>query len=215
MRGLSKLASRINDQLRRNRDRGMIDLESALTISGRAFTLSTRFGDDGENISNGDSIYFYLDNPEGSGYDYGLVFIPRSDGLSDIDISRGGVTEVTPGEHVEPFNKRESSGREFSGIARKTTTVRDGEYEHADGPHYVDDVIPGSGVGEPNVAGQQIDSFSMSIQEGSDLLFELTNQSGGNLDRMVVNTVVYELSADIIASTVKPNPGDSQKFIRE
>lgn len=158
---------------------------SVLINNGRAFAVSDRFSD----LGNGGTVDLFIDNPADSGYDYDAVLRPRATGLLDLDISFNA-TEDTQGAEATAENLKSSSSRTFSGDARKTETDTTGAYSHGD--TFIEDIIPGGGRGV-SIGGGYIDAISFTIDEGDNKLVRITNSSGGNLDRMAINALVFEV----------------------
>ena len=167
------------------RQQPVIDIETFLINKGRAFSFSSRYTD----IGNGDSTYLFLDNPSDSGYDYDIVLLPRATGLVDFDISFGATQN--DGTAVTPQNLKSGSGRTFTGTVEESTTG-DAGTRPTHGTTFIEDFAPGSEQGV-KVGGSVINAVSYTVDEGSNKLVELINGSGGNLSRMALNMVIYEV----------------------
>ena len=161
------------------------DLYSFLTNQGRGFTASSRYSD----VGNGDSVYVFIDNPAGSGFDYDVVLLPRSTGLVDLDVSFGATQN--DGTANAPENLKSGSSRTFSGTVEKSTTGDTGT-RPTHGNTFIEDFIPGAGSGV-NIAGSVIGSIGMTVDEGDNKLVEISNAAGGSLSRMAINLLFFEV----------------------
>lgn len=170
-----------------NRDNPTIDLLSYLTNQGRAFNVPARFTD----IGNGDAVNLFIDNPDGSGFDYDVVLLPRATGLVDLDVSFGATENDATATSV--VNLKSGSSRTFSGSASLFDETNDTGTPPAHGTSVVTDFIPGGGSGQ-NITAQVVDSTAFTIDEGSNKLLEITNSSSGTLKRMALNLLLYEVN---------------------
>lgn len=163
-----------------------IDLQTFLVNKGRAFSLSSRVND----LGNGESVFIHVDNPTGSGYDYDVVLLPRSTGRADIDISFGA-DSGDAGNEEPPQNLQSGSTRTFSGTAHISTSEDAGTLP-THGEMFIEDFVPGTGTGA-NIGAEVIDSVAFTIDEGGDKLLELRNESGGSVDRIGLNVILFEV----------------------
>ena len=164
-----------------------IDLQSFLINKGRGFTVSNRVTD---GLGNEESIFLYVDNPEGSGYDYDVVLLPRSSGRAEIDVS----FNASPGDAgivTAANNLKSGSPRTFSGTVEVSQTGDTGTLP-SHGTTFLEDFVPGSGMGT-NLAAQIIDAIAFTVDEGDNKLLELRNASGGNVDWIGLNVVIFEI----------------------
>ncbi|UHQ96475.1 hypothetical protein [Natrinema halophilum] len=164
-----------------------IDLQSFLINKGRGFTVSNRHT---AGLGNGESIYLFVNNPAGSGYDYDIVLLPRASGRAEIDVSFNADAGDT-GEAVTAHNLQSGSPRTFSGSVERSTTGDTGTLP-SHGTTFLEDFVPGSGMGT-NVAAQIVDSIAFTVDEGENKLLELRNASGGNVDWIGMNVVIFEV----------------------
>jgi len=168
------------------------DNVSFLITKGRAFSPLVRFKD----IGNGDSIFVHVDNPSDSGYDYNVILMARATGLADVDISfnptKNGANDAVSN------NLKSGSSRTFSGQVATFDETNDTGTSPSHGTTILEDFVPGTGRGIPNVFGQAINGAAITIDEGDSKLFQLNNDSGGQLDRMSLNMVVIELDGTYV-----------------
>lgn len=162
----------------------VIDIESFLINKGRAFTVSNRVS----NLGNGDSLYLYLDNPDGSGYDYDVVLLPRATSLTDLDVSFGATENDSTAATAR--NLKSGSSRTFSGTASTFNETADTGTAPSHGTTIYQDFIPGGTVGA-NISAQVVDAIGFTIDEGSNKLLQLMSESGGT--RVAMNVVVFEV----------------------
>lgn len=164
-----------------------IDIQSFLINKGRAFSPPIRFTD----IANGDSIFVHVNNPPTSGFDYDIVLLPRATGLADINVSLG--SSKNDANDVTSHNLKSGSTRTFTGQVATFDGTNDTGTAPSHGTTVVEDFVPGGGAGAPNLSAQVVDSIAVTIDEGDDKLFELNNDSGGQLSRMSLNLVIFEV----------------------
>lgn len=167
------------------RSQPVIDLQTFLINKGRGFTISDRITE----VGNTDSIYLFVDNPTGSGYDYDVLLQPRAAGEADINVSFDA-TQGNTGESVTAHNLKAGSPKTFSGTVEESQTGDTGTLP-SHGTTIVQDFLPGGTQGV-KVGPAGIGAISMTIDEGSDKLFELVNQSGGG-SKMALNVQVFEV----------------------
>lgn len=169
------------------RSQPTIDVNSFLINKGRGFNVPIRVTD----IGSGDSVYVFVDNPVDSGFDYDIALLPRATGLADVDISFGA-TQNDAAE-LAAQNLKSGSGRSFTGSAATFNETADTGTSPTHGTSVIKDFVPGTGAGAPNLSGQVIDAIAVTIDEGSNKLFELNNGSGGQLSRMALNLLIFEV----------------------
>lgn len=174
------------------KQQGIQEVVTTLVNHGRAFVVSDRFND----ISNGDSIFLYIENPDKSGFDYNVLLVPRASGLTDLDISFDA-TEETKGADADVRNLRSSTPRSFTGVARKTQTGDTGSYTH--GTTFIEDIVPGGERGT-RIGGQLGGGIGFTIDGGDNKLLELRNEAGGNLSRLALNAVIFEIDGTFLDS---------------
>lgn len=165
----------------------VIDLYTFLINKGRGFSTPVRVTD----IGNGDSVFVVVENPDGSGYAYDIAMLPRSTGQADIDVSVDGASNDASNGTVN--NLKSGSDRTFSGAVTTFDESADTGTAPSHGDFVIQDFVPGGGAGAPNVSAQVIDSIAATISEGENKIFELRNESGGNLSRMSLNLNVFEV----------------------
>ena len=164
----------------------VIDGPSFFINQGRAFTVSDRIA----NVGNGDSIYVFIDNPSDSGFDYDVVLNPRAAGEADINVSFGASAGNT-GTEVTAHNLKSGSSRTFSGTVEESDETNDTGTFPSHGTTIIQDFLPGGTQGV-KVGPSAIGSVTLTIDEGSNKLFELVNQSGGGA-KLAINIVIYEV----------------------
>jgi len=162
-----------------------IDVKDFLINQGRAFTVSDRIVD----VGNGDSIYVFLDNPSDSGYDYDVILQPRAAGEADINLSFGA-TQGTTGTAVTAHNLKSGSSRTFSGTVEESETGDTGTLP-SHGTTIIQDFLPGGTQGV-KVGPSGVNAVTLTIDEGSNKLFEVVNQSGGGA-KLAINLIIYEI----------------------
>lgn len=162
----------------------VIDILSFFVNKGRAFIISYRV----DSVSNNDSIYLFLDNPSGSGFDYDCLLFLRSAGEADIDISFGATQN--DGTTVTAHNLKSGSSRTFSGTA-ETSTTGDAGTRPSHGTTFIESFIPGTRQ-SAKVGPGTIGEISYTIDENSNKLMEIVNRSGGGA-KLAINCVVYEV----------------------
>lgn len=161
------------------------DLHAFLINQGRGFTVSDRVND----LGNGNSLYIYLEN-DSTGIDYDVVVLPRATGRADLDISFNA-TQGDTGDSATVHNLKSGSSRTFSGIAELSTTGDTGTLP-SHGTTFIEDFIPGDGTGA-NIGGEVIDTIAFTIDEGDNKLLELRNESGGQVGRIGLNVLIFEV----------------------
>jgi len=168
------------------------DNVSFLTTKGRAFSPLVRF----KNIGNGDSIFVHVDNPSDSGYDFNIIVMARATGLADIDMSfnptKNGANDTAS------YNLKSGSSRSFSGQVATFDETNDTGTSPSHGTIVLEDFVPGTAQGIPNVLGQAVDGAAVTIDQGDSKLFQLNNNSGGQLNRMSLNMVIVELNGTYV-----------------
>lgn len=167
------------------REQPVHEFASTMVNHGRAFIISDMFKD----VGNNDSIFLYLENPEGSDFDYDVILIPKATDLVDITIS-SNATENTQGVDADVENLRSSSNRSFTGIARKTQTTDTDGYDH--GNTFLNDFVSGNTTGT-EIGPVIVGGVSFTIDEGSNKLIELNNVSGGGTSRISISAIVFEV----------------------
>lgn len=175
-----------NDVTRGHKSQPVIDLQSFLINKGRGFTVSDRI----TSVGNGDSVYVFLDNPAGSGFDYDIVLTPRAGGEADINISFGASSGDT-GTSVTAHNLKSGSSRTFSGSVEESDETNDTGTFPSHGTTVIQDFLPGGTQGV-KVGPASIGSISLTIDEGENKLFEMVNQSGGST-KLALNMAVFEV----------------------
>lgn len=169
-------------------DQPTIDVQSFLINKGRGFTVSNRYT---SGLGNGDSIYLFVNNPSDSGYDYDVTILPRASGRAELDVSFNA-TPGDAGEEVDVQNLKSGSPRSFSGSVEESTTTDTGTLP-SHGTTFIEDFVPGTGVGAANVSAQVVDAIAFTIDEGDNKLLELRNSSGGNVDWIGLNVTIFEV----------------------
>lgn len=170
------------------REQPTIDVQSFLINKGRGFNVPLRITD----TANGDSIYLFIDNPSNSGFDFDVVLLPRATGQADIDVSFGATKNDA--SDVTAHNLKSGSSRTFSGTAATFNETDDtGSAPSHGSTTVIQDFLPGDGSGIPNISAQVIDAIAVTIDEGENKLFELNNSSGGQLSRMALNCLIFEV----------------------
>lgn len=162
----------------------VIDVQSFLVNKGRAFTVSDRIN----AVGNGDSIFVFLDNPNGSGFDYDVVLVPRAAGEADLDVSFGATQN--DGTAVTAYNLKSGSSRTFSGTVEQSKTG-DAGTRPAHGTTIIEDFLPG-GTRGVRVGPAAVGAITLTVDENSNKLFELINQSGGGA-KLAINMIIYEI----------------------
>lgn len=183
--GIVRLYDAIVDALT---DQPTIDVQSFLINKGRGFTVSNRYT---AGLGNGDSIYLFVNNPSDSGYDYDVTILPRASGRAELDVSFNA-TPGDAGEEVDVQNLKSGSPRSFSGSVEESTTTDTGTLP-SHGTTFIEDFVPGTGVGAANVSAQVVDAIAFTIDEGDNKLLELRNSSGGNVDWIGLNVTIFEV----------------------
>lgn len=168
------------------RQQPVIGLQTFLINKGRGFGIPHRV----EDVSNEENIRIFVNNPDGSGFDYDIVLLPRANGLCDVDVSYGA-TEGDAGEAGVEQNLKSGSDRTFSGETRLVESGDTGT-QPSHGTTIFEDFVPGNGQGA-NIGGQVIGSVATTIDEGSNKLFEMANVSSGSIDRMAINLLIFEV----------------------
>lgn len=167
------------------RSQPVIDLQTFLINKGRGFTVSDRVTDVGID----ESIYLFVNNPEGSGYDYDAIVQPRAGGEADINISFGA-DGGDAGEAVTAHNLKAGSPRTFGGTVEESQTGDTGTLP-SHGTTVIEDFAPGGTQGV-KVGPAGIGAISLTIDEGSNKLFELVNRSGGGT-KLALNIQLFEV----------------------
>lgn len=163
-----------------------IDGPSFLINQGRAFAVSDRI----DEVGNGDSIYVFVDNPDGSGFDFDVLLTPRAAGEADINVSFGATAGDT-GTEVTAHNLKAGSSRTFTGTVEESDETNDTGTFPTHGTTVVQDFLPGGTQGV-KVGPAGINAISMTIDEGANKLFEVVNQSGGGA-KLAINLVIFEV----------------------
>lgn len=164
------------------------DLHTFLINSEQGYTVSDRVND----LGNGNSIYMYLENTT-SDVDYDVVLLPRGTGLADVDISFNA-NQGDAGTDATVHNLKSSSQDTFSGTVEISQTGDTGTLP-SHGTTFIEDFIPGDGTGA-NIGGEVIDSVAFTVDSGDNKLFELRNESGGNVGRIGLNLLIFELTGE-------------------
>ncbi|WP_226043483.1 hypothetical protein [Natrinema sp. DC36] len=165
------------------RQQPVIDVQSFLINKGRAWTVSSRFS----NVGTDDSIYVHTDNPDGSGYDYDVVFLPRSSGDMDIDISFGG--DANDATAVTANNLKSGTERAFSGTVSEFNPGSTGTAP-SHGTTFIEDHVPGGSQGSA-IASQVIDAVAWTVDEGDDKLIEITATDWSGT--LAINLIIFEI----------------------
>jgi hypothetical protein len=164
-----------------------IDVHTFLINKGRAFNVPVRIAD----TANNDSIFVFVENPANSGFDYDIALMARATGRADINISFGASKEGA--NDTTAHNLKSGSNRSFSGTAATFNETDDTGTSPSHGTTVIQDFVPGTGAGAPNLSAQVIDAIVVTIDEGDNKLFELNNGSGGQLARMALNLTIFEV----------------------
>ena len=167
------------------RQQPTIDLTSFLINQGRAFTVSDRITE----LGNDDSTYLFIENPEGSGFDYDVIVQPRAGAEADINISFGA-TQGDAGQAVTANNLESGSDRTFSGLVERSQTGDTGTLP-SHGTTVVEDFLPG-GTRGVKVGPAGVNGISLTIDEGANKLLELVNRSGGGT-KLALNVQLFEI----------------------
>lgn len=173
-------------QLRKIADGPTTDFHSFLINQGRGFVTSFRVND----LGNGSSLYFFVNNPDGSEFDYDVVLLPRSTGRADLDISFGA-TAGDAGVSGDVNNLKSGSSRTFSGSV-ETSQTGDTGTQPTHGTTFIEDFIPGSGIGA-TVAAEVVGATAFTIDEGDNKLLEVRNESGGSVSRIGMTVAFFEV----------------------
>lgn len=163
----------------------VIDLYSFLINKGRGFSVSDRI----EGVGNDESIYVFVDNPAGSGYDYDVIIQPRAAGEADINVSFNA-SQGDTGTAIDPPNLKAGDNRTFSGTVEESQTGDTGTLP-SHGTTVIEDFAPGGTQGV-KVGPATIGAISLTIDEGANKLFEVVNRSGGG-GKFGINLQVFEI----------------------
>jgi len=166
-------------------------LTTHFTDEGFAYTISARYNE----VGNGESVYLYIENPDDSGYDYDIIFTPRSNGLSLVNISFDATQN--DGTAVTANNLKSGSDNTFSGIVESSTTGDEGTRPVA-GTTFIEDLLPGGTQGT-RVGASAVGGIGYTIDEGDNKLIEVTNE--GNASYIALNVILLEDNGEVKFST--------------
>ncbi len=169
---------------------GVSEIQSFLIRKGRGFTISDRYS----SIAKGDSIFLFIENPTNSNYTYEFIVAYRASGLADIDVSLNA-TETTEGASVSVDNLNPDSSLSFNGSCTKTTTGNTGDYSH--GTIISEDIVP-AGDKQAGMGASIVDGISFRLPADNNMLIELTNESGGEVDRLSIHTILFMIDGKYV-----------------
>lgn len=197
--GGARLASRIIDQLQRNRDKGDMTFDLACLRAGRKFPAADRI----DNLVGQGRAAFFIENPTDD-IDYVVESAGiKSTQLAEVTWSRGA-TEVTPGTEEMVPNANTQSPRTFSGSVRTTDPSETGEYTHSE-PFYFQDMVPADTTGASN-GGGSTGRITFTVPRNSNALITLTNATNNEAVLSSLPFIIYEIDPEFVMSEIR---GDS------
>jgi len=146
---------------------------------GYGFGLSHRF----EGVTDGSSVYLYIENPAGSGRTVFMITIDVIPlGQAHVDVYRNN-TVTSPGTKLNPVNLNLGSGIQSVVYAEHGGSYTVGELVKPT-------VCPG-GTKKRVVGGAVEVGESVVMPPGSNFLVKLTNKSGATID-MAIEALWWE-----------------------
>lgn len=148
-------------------------------LLGRGYIYSNR-----RTFANDATASILLDNPSDSGTDAQVYAIFRGEGQADIDLTMD-VTVDSAGTSIDPINLHTGSNGTMS-----ITGERDGNY--SGGTPDGEDMIPSASAQGIRAGSSIVRTPSYVLGQGSNMLHEITNQSGGNA-KFIIEMAVIEV----------------------